>query len=389
MVIAFGSIYLVTYNTTNMEIRKDLKHLETFKPDGNNPPKPLDIKKLQIPLKVGVLPERKVIFVVNLDVNSEILSAYSIFEADDQFFEQAIELINSDNKEFYIELDNAKWAYNIVPRKDFYQVFFVDVTSQLNSVNKLAYNFSFVFLIMFALTYLFSSYMTNESIKPIQKAFDRQNQFISDASHELKTPLAIINTNVDVLLNDSTDSEKWLHYIKSEVSRMSKLTENLLYLSQFDDHNLVSPPSVVNLSELCEHVLLGMEAVAFEKKRMLDYEVELDIMVQGDYEQLSQVLMILIDNAMKYSDENGHISVSLSMSSQVNLTVTNDGPGIPEEKIDQVFNRFYKVDTSRSQQSGYGLGLAIAASIVSHHSGKISCKSSINGETRFTVKLPK
>ncbi|MBI9012495.1 MAG: HAMP domain-containing histidine kinase [Clostridiales bacterium] len=384
MIIAFGSIYFVTYSRTYMEINNDLNHFENFKPEDDKPP-----RSPELSMKENILPEREVIFVVNLDTDSIIFSTHSSFDAEDAFYEEAVALVQSGENDSYIELDDAKWAYRVVPRKDFYQIFFVDVTSQLNAVSILAYTFLVVFLIMFVMTYIFSNYMTNESIKPIKKAFDKQNQFISDASHELKTPLAIINSNVDVLLNDSSDSEKWLHYIKSEVSRMSKLTENLLYLSQFDDNNLMTSTTDVNFSELCEHVLLGMEAVAFEKRRTLEYTIEPDIIIQGDFEQLSQVLMILMDNAMKYSNENGHISVNLFMSSQVNLTVTNDGPGIPGENIDLIFNRFYKVDASRSQKNGYGLGLAIAASIISHHHGKISCKSTINKETSFFIKLPK
>ncbi len=242
---------------------------------------------------------------------------------------------------------------------------------------------------MFILNYIFSNYITNQSIKPVKEAFDKQNQFISDASHELKTPLAIISTNVDVLLNDPTESDKWLNYIKSEVSRMSKLTENLLYLSQFDDHNKINYTNRVNLSEVLEHVLLGMEAIAYEKKRILNYEIEPDLFVKGEQEQLSQVLLILIDNAIKYSELNSAISVNLSSSTQINLTVSNNGLGIAEENIDKIFNRFYKVDKSRSQKSGYGLGLAIASSIISHHKGKITCSSIINEKTTFIVSLPK
>lgn len=389
MIIAFGSIYFLTYNRTNMEINNAFNHLESVKPVDNKPPKPPELSQIQLPIRENILPERKVIFVINLNTDSEIISAYSYFEAEDAFYEEALALVQSGENNKYIELEDAKWAYRVIPRKNFYQIFFMDATTQINAVNRLAYTFIIVFLIMLVITYIFSNYMTNESIKPIKKAFEKQNQFISDASHELKTPLAIISTNVDVLLNNSSDSEKWLQYIKSEVGRMSKLTENLLYLSQFDDHNLMTSTTDVNLSELCEHILLGMEAVAFEKNRTLEYKVEPGIIIQGDFEQLSQVLMILMDNAMKYSDENGHISVNLSLSSQVNLTVTNDGPGIPEDNIDQIFNRFYKVDASRSQKSGYGLGLAIADSIISHHHGKISCSSTIHKETSFIIKLPK
>lgn len=389
MMIAFASIFFVTYNRTHMEITNALNHIENLKPNEDKPPKLLDYSKIQLPLKEGVLPERQVSFVVNMDFSNEITSAYSIFEAEDVFYENAIELIKGKDAQGFIELENDKWAFRIVPRKDFYQVFFVNTTSQLLSLNRLAITFVVALIIMIVVTYIFSRYMTNQAIKPIKEAFDKQNQFISDASHELKTPLAIINTNVDVLLNDSSESEKWLNYIKSEVSRMTKLTENLLYLSQFDDHNTETEFAIVDFSTLCEHVLLGMDAVAYERKRELIYDIKPNINVQGDSEQLSQALLILLDNAIKYSDENSIIHIKLEVIGHIQLSVTNVGPGISEGDIQNIFDRFYKTDSSRSKYTGYGLGLSIANSIINNHKGEISCKSQLNHTTTFTIKLLK
>ena len=373
MIIAFGSIFFFTYTRTSFEIQNALNRLESTKPSVDRPP---------------FVPEREISFIINLDAQNRIISSHSFFSADDAFYENAIALVQSGNNDKYIELEGDKWAYRIVNRFDYTQVLFVEVTTQLNSLNRLAYTFVAVFLVMFVLNYLFSNYMTNESIKPIKNAFDQQNQFVTDASHELKTPLAIIATNVDVLLGGTEDSEKWLNYIKSEVTRMGKLTENLLYLSQFNDKSSAFDISDVNLSELCEHVLLGMEAVAFEKNRTLHYDIEPNVFVKGNYEQLSQVLMILLDNAIKYSSDQGRIDVILTRGSQVHLEVSNDGPGIAHEALDKIFNRFYKIDESRSQTAGYGLGLAIAKSIIDHHHGNISCQSEPDKTTRFTIKLP-
>lgn len=373
MIIAFGSIFFFTYNRTSFDIQNALNHLESTKPSVDRPP---------------IVPEREISFILNLDAQNRIISSHSFFSADDAFFENAIALVQSGNNDKYIELEGYKWAYRIVNRFDYTQMLFIEVTTQLNSLNRLAYTFVAVFLVMFVLNYLFSNYMTNESIKPIKNAFDQQNQFLTDASHELKTPLAIIGTNVDVLLGGTEDSEKWLNYIKSEVTRMGKLTENLLYLSQFNDKSSAAHISDINLSELCEHVLLGMEAVAFEKNRTLHYDIEPSVFVKGNYEQLSQVLLILLDNAIKYSSDQGCIDVILTRGSQVHLEVSNDGPGIANEAIDKIFNRFYKIDESRSQTAGYGLGLAIAKSIVDHHHGTISCHSELDKTTRFTIKLP-
>lgn len=373
MIIAFGSIFFFTYNRTSFEIQNALNRLESTKPSVDRP---------------LIVPEREISFILDLDAQNRISSSHSFFSADDAFFENAIALVQSGNNDKYIELEGDKWAYRIVNRFDYTQMLFIEVTTQLNSLNRLAYTFVAVFLVMFVLNYLFSNYMTNESIKPIKNAFDQQNQFLTDASHELKTPLAIIGTNVDVLLGGTEDSEKWLNYIKSEVTRMGKLTENLLYLSQFNDKSSAADISDINMSELCEHVLLGMEAVAFEKNRTLHYDIEPSVFVKGNYEQLSQVLLILLDNAIKYSSDQGCIDVILTRGSQVHLEVSNDGPGIANDAIDKIFNRFYKIDESRSQTAGYGLGLAIAKSIVDHHHGTISCHSELDKTTRFTIKLP-
>ena len=384
MLFAFGSIYITTYNKTHHDIIFALNRGDNFNPNAlkpfeeDNRPEPLDKDSVK-------LPEREIVFAINLTYDREIISYHSFFEEEDSFFEEAVSLAqSSDNK--IIELDDSKWAFKINPRDNHYQLFFVEVTNQLGMLDKLLYNFIIVFFIMLVLTFIMSNYLTSVSIKPIKSAFEKQNQFISDASHELKTPLAIINSNVDVLLGSADDeSKKWLEYIQSEVIRMSKLTENLLYLSQFDVQDNKQELSEVNLSDTTEHVLLGLEAVAYEKNMTLDYDIDPDIEVKGHQEQLSQVIMILIDNAMKYGESKIFVSLK-NEHNAVYLKVKNNGETIDEEAIKHIFDRFYKVDDSRSK-SGYGLGLSIAKSIVEQHNGKISCKSN-DDETSFKVKLP-
>jgi signal transduction histidine kinase len=247
---------------------------------------------------------------------------------------------------------------------------------------------------MIFIIFLISNFLTNRSIKPIKKAFDKQKQFISDASHELKTPLAVISTNVEVLLSNQISKEsqdwKWLSYIKSEVERMGHLTKDLLYLTQMEGvekQKLLRYP--FNLSEKVEQQLLGMEVLAFEKNIEMDYEVQPNLIVEGNAEQLIQVVMILLDNALKYTPEQGKIKLNLRYSNhQVILSVKNTGEGIQPEDINRIFDRFYRVDKVRSRTSGsHGLGLSIAKAIVEQHEGKIFCES-ISGEiTIFTVKL--
>lgn len=227
----------------------------------------------------------------------------------------------------------------------------------------------------------------------MKEAFDKQKQFIADASHELKTPLTIINTNADVLLSNSDDTihnqSKWLHYIKSETERMTSLTNDLLYLTEMDDSRSTMIYSKFNLSEAVENIILTMEAIIFEKRISLEYDIEPNLTVMGNSEQIKQVIMILLDNAVKYTNSKG--SVTLSLKKQHNdmvLSVTNTGEGIAPEHLARIFDRFYRTNASRARkQGGYGLGLAIAKSIVEQHKGKIYAKSTVGESTTFYVHL--
>jgi two-component system sensor histidine kinase CiaH len=211
----------------------------------------------------------------------------------------------------------------------------------------------------------------------VKEAFNKQKQFIADASHELKTPLAVINTNADVLLANSDDTihnqVKWLHHIKSETERMKTLTADLLYLTEMEDSRIGLMFTNFNVSESVESVILTMEAIVYEKDISLTYEIEPGLTVRGSSEQIKQVVMILLDNAIKYTKAKGSISLTLQKQhSDILLTVTNTGEGIPSEHLARIFDRFYRANQSRSRKSGgYGLGLGIAKSIVEQHKGKI------------------
>jgi signal transduction histidine kinase len=170
---------------------------------------------------------------------------------------------------------------------------------------------------------------------------------------------------------------------------MKKLTNDLLYLTEMDDTATQVMHIPFNLSEAIESVILTMEAVIYEKNLSLDYDIEPDLTVNGSSEQMNQVVMILLDNAVKYVNPQGSIGLSLKKKQgHILLTVSNTGPGIPADHLDKIFDRFYRADPARSRQTGsYGLGLAIAKSIVERHRGKIYAKSVPNGKTTFYVQL--
>ncbi|WP_308635235.1 sensor histidine kinase [Paenibacillus silvisoli] len=393
MLGAFATIYAVTYQNVQNDIRMDIRRMTDMdKMDGgpNGPKGP--------PKMGGEFPrdfhQRSASFTLMTDNNWNITETNSRFDLDEELYKTAAEKAAAKPVEFgQFTSDGTRWAYSVMPGPSGYMIFYMDVTPQQSILTTLTYTFSLVALVMLGVIYLASRYFAGRSIAPVKEAFEKQKRFIADASHELKTPLAVINTNADVLLANSEDAihsqVKWLHHIKSETERMKTLTNDLLYLTQMDDtrERVIQVP--FDMSEAVDSVILTMEAVIFEKELQFDYEIEPNLTVTGSSEQMKQVIMILLDNAIKYANPNGSIQIALKRhQGHVLLTVTNTGPGIPADQLDKIFDRFYRGDASRTRKTGgYGLGLAIAKSIVEQHRGKIYAKSVLGEKTTFYVQL--
>lgn len=397
MVISFTSIYLITYKNVRNDIDMEMNRLSDYNRKPNNSPKE---SKLDNNNNNNEQPpeERSISFTLTIDNNKKLTSYFSIFDMDEKFYETAKEkaLAESSNKGRF-KLEDTYWEFMLKqsPENSEYKIVFLDVTSRYAYLTNLIYTFSAVALAMLIAIFFISRFFANRSIKPIKETFDRQKQFIADASHELKTPLAIINTNTDVLLSNDEDTiknqSKWIYYIKSEVERMAKLTNDLLYLAQVDHSDIKLISTDFDLSETIENVILTMEASIFENNILLDYNIEPNVISHGSSEQIKQVVMILLDNALKYTNPKGKISLSLKKhNNKAIMTISNTGKGISEEHLEKIFDRFYCVDKSRSRNSGgYGLGLSIAKAIVEQHYGKITVKSNVNEDTTFRVEIPR
>lgn len=226
-------------------------------------------------------------------------------------------------------------------------------------------------------------------VKPVRDTFSKQKLFISNASHELKTPLAVIKANADVLETEIGDN-KWLGYIKSESTRMGELVNELLTLARLDDKgadNLIMEE--LDLSELVTQCALPFESSMFEAGKKFVMDIQPDVTLRCDRSTIRHILTILIDNAQKYSDEGGEVKVSLyTRGSKRIIEVWNTGMGIAPDKLDKVFERFYREDEARNSSSGgYGLGLSIAQSGVKAHGGTITAKSEYGKWAKFTVTL--
>lgn len=217
---------------------------------------------------------------------------------------------------------------------------------------------------------------------PIEKTMEKQKQFIADASHELKTPVAIILANAEAMEQDP--QARWLENIKEEANRMNGLIVNLLDLTKADAGKVTL--AKLNLSHLLEKQCLIMEAYMFEKHIVLEEDIEPGVFVMGESASLQQVIAILIDNAIAHS--TGLIKASLiRKGKEAVLTISNTGEAISAEEQEKIFERFYRADSSRNSSAGrYGLGLAIAKSIVESHQGKIKVHCE-QGMTSFSISL--
>ena len=276
-------------------------------------------------------------------------------------------------------------TYCVEHRPDYTLVAFMDNTVSEGSLNTLLHNVLMIGGAAILAMFFISLYLSGRIIRPLEENDRRQKQFISDASHELKTPVAVISTNAEMLSREIGDSE-WLSNIRYENERMGGLIRQLLDLSRAE--NAEAPMEQVDFSRVVTGEELAFETLAFEQGKTIRSDIEEDVRLAGNPTQLTQVVSILLDNAIRHATGK---EISLALKRQGHaalLTVINDGDEIPPGKLEHLFDRFYRVDEARSEDGQhYGLGLSIAKAIAEKHGGSItvSCR---NGKIRFTVSLP-
>lgn len=226
-------------------------------------------------------------------------------------------------------------------------------------------------------------------LQPVQASFDRQKQFVWDASHEFKTPLAVISANAE-LLSRQVGPNEYLGYIQSEVRRTDSLVQSLLTLARMDKGTVTAEMKRFDLSQALLSVALPFESTVFEAGRTLETEVPEGVWIRGDEAMLQQLAVILLSNALKYSNEGGLIRLSLAQKGRgAVITVYNTGEGIAPENLERIFDRFYREDLSHnSAVAGNGLGLAIARTIADVHRGHIRAESEQGKSATFIVTLP-
>lgn len=225
--------------------------------------------------------------------------------------------------------------------------------------------------------------------RPVERAWRQQRQFLSDASHELKTPLTVILSNAEMLESSPLEERpaRWADNIRSEARRMKSLVEEMLTLARADQAAPAAAFDRVSLSDAAEDCALAFEPVAFEAGKSLECRLAEDVAVLGDGEKLRRLVSILLDNAIKYGAPGGTVELSLRRTDrQAKLTVSNPGE-IPPDQLPRLFERFYRADASRGEQGGFGLGLSIADTIAREHRGTLRAESG-GGVTRFVFTMP-
>lgn len=237
-------------------------------------------------------------------------------------------------------------------------------------------------------------YLANRALIPIRTSLEQQQQFVSDASHELRTPLAVIQAHAELLLRhpDHTieQDSKHISTVLQETRRMSKLVGGLLTLARSDSNQLELDKRPILMERIVQDSMNKMQMLAEVKEIILHNEVDGTVPITADEERMHQLLMVLLDNAIKYTPEGGVVRVACrKLAHSVQLEVEDSGIGIPSEHLPRIFDRFYRGDKARNrQEGGAGLGLAIAKWIVDRHGGRIRVESKPSVGTRVLVSLP-
>ena len=286
-------------------------------------------------------------------------------QTDGYFGDYKLTKISVDDGDMYIFLDCSKDLY--------FARNFLKISIMIGAI---------AIILIFGLVWIFSSIV----VKPIAESYSKQKRFITDANHEIKTPLAIIGATNEVMELKFGENE-WSDTINNQVKKLTALTERLVFLSRMDEENAEIPMVEFNLSETVNEVSEPFKNLAKISNKTFNLTVEQNLKGVGDVSLIGQLVSILLENAFKYSNDNGNIDLYLSSNGKNNkIIVANTTDGVDKKNLDKLFDRFYRSDDSRnSETGGNGIGLSIAKSIVNIHKGKIFAKSDDGKYIVFTV----
>lgn len=326
------------------------------------------------------------VYTIRLHINKVVqIIKHSNNESDFDIKSVVNDILNND-KEYHLgNLYLSKYAYNYQGET----ITVIDTSITRANLSILLYGSVVIYLLLEIGIYFLSKKIANWITKPAEESFNKQRDFIADASHELKTPLAVIMASADELKPDKKQT-KYLDNIKQESEKMNELIKRMLDLSKLESGVTKSTYKEEDLSKILNKVCLTFEAVAFENNVEISSDIADNINFNCNKEEIERLLAIIIDNAIKHSNKKTVIKVeALKEKANIIINVTNSGDAIKDGDEEKIFERFYRADKSRNRSDNrYGLGLAIAKSIVTNHNGNISASSS-EGKTTFKIVFKK
>lgn len=376
LLVIFGLVIHFTNQNLDSQSNAMLQNLAQSALDPSNP-------RRDVPLPY---------FTLTFNTRGEIMAAgkTNLDITNPKFIDRLMREIEEINRHTgYIEEYDLK--YTVVTSHTLQVVAFLDVSSHRSTMFSLVQSSLITAAAALAVFTLISILLARWTVRPVEQAWNQQKQFISDASHELKTPLTVIMSNAELLHSAENADESQLQYsgnILSGSAQMRHLIEGMLELARADNGQIQTNFEKVNFSKLVSDSVLPFEPVFFENDMMLHYSIAPDIQVKGSSQYLRQLTDILLDNAQKYSAP-GIVTLHLTRQAQNTclLSVANPGNPIPEAELEAIFQRFYRTDSARTNTGSFGLGLSIAQRITEEHGGKIWAESNETGNC-FFVLLP-
>ena len=327
---------------------------------------------------------------------TEIEGFYSILIKNDKIISDNKNLITEEIEKYALEASNKKsengivgnYIYSIKSDKEEKIVMLVENEEAIMHIKILIIVAIVISVISVIIVYIIAKRISETIVKPVEDTFSKQKEFISDASHELKTPLAVIEANADVL-ESKIGKNKWINYIQNEIESMDKLINELLLLTKMENIDSIKEKKEFNLSQETELCISLFESMAYEKNIRIDTHIEKNIKLTGNKEDVKHILSTLIDNAIKHTKSNDKIEINLNkIKENIEIEIKNIGEEIPQEEREKIFERFYRIDKAHNrEEKRYGLGLAIAKSTVEKYNGRIEVGYQ-DGYTIFLVKLP-
>ena len=331
-------------------------------------------------------------FTVQISSRGELITAGGgYFDLTDrEYLQQIVNLALSADQESG-ELKQYDLRYLVAMSPGGLSIVFADTATEAATIRSMFYSCMFIFVAAILVFLGISILLSRWAVKPVAKAWDQQRQFVADASHELKTPLAVIMANAELMQNEETaesDRKQFSENILTTTYQMRSLVENMLEMARVDNGAVKMHFTSLDMSELISNAVLSFQLLYEEKGLGLRCAISDGIFICGSEQHLYQVMDVLLDNALKYSTPGGMVSVDLTASGRnCLLAVSSPGDPISGDDLKNIFKRFYRADKARGRNGSYGLGLSIAESIVESHKGKIWAESE-DGLNSFFVLLP-